>query len=198
MQSTLVSLARTLLEATADWWPEGDEDDHFNYKAFVESLDYYLLRAARDAGFQLVGCGNFTAVFSHPEARDVVFKLNAGTLDRMEEYHRWLMQQDAAVLPRVYHVESLDGGCVAVAERLDPAPGYDFDPVQDARNVKCRWQALNEARPLIEAGGFCCDDTHPGNYMLRGDVWVVNDPHSNRNGTKSEEEELECEEDDDA
>lgn len=182
-------LATLLMLATHEFWPEAlDPDDcddesewHFGHRAFVESPSDELLMAAASHDFQLVGCGNFTAVFSHPEAPGLVFKLNAGTLDRMEEYHLWLVEQDHPHLPRIYHVESFDSGCCAVGERLDPSVAI-FDLVYEERQAVYEEQkeVLEVVRPLIEGAGFVCDDTHNGNYLKRDGGWVVNDPFSNR------------------
>lgn len=92
----------------------------------------------------------------------------------------WLMQQSHPNLPRVYHVETLGEGTCAVAERLSEAPGRCFeDEEEDDRRAAARHSVLNRVYGLITDAGFSCDDTHSGNYMMRGDVWVVNDPHSN-------------------
>lgn len=182
-------LATLLLLATREFWPEADDPDdyedaddwHFGYRAFRDDPSDELLMAAASYDFQLVGCGNFTAVFSHPEAPGLVFKLNAGTLDRMKEYHLWLIEQDHPNLPRIYHVETFDGGCCAVGERLDPGAevfGLDRD---EHRAVEAEQkEVLEVVRPLIEGAGFVCDDTHNGNYLRRDGEWVVNDPFSNR------------------
>lgn len=161
------ALARLLAELTHSAWPVASES-HFSDRAFVENLDDVAL-LAQSAGFYPKGCGNFTAVFGHLDAPDVVFKLNAGTRDKMEEYHRWLMTQTHPNLPRVYHVEHYLGGCVAVSEKLRP------HGTQLAINVP-------ELETLLNSGGFEIDDIHAGNIMFRisdGNS-VLNDPSSNR------------------
>lgn len=160
-------LSRLLAEVTYREWP-GESEDHFHHRAFVDSTEY-VDPYAEEVGFYLVGCGNFTAVYAHPDAPGVVFKLNAGTRDNMEEYHWWLMDQDHPNLPRVYHVEHYFGGCVAVSEELDE--GGDFFGHGDA---------YCDVIELIEDAGFPVDDTHCGNIMRRGDTPVLNDPSSNR------------------
>ena len=163
----LLRLARLLAEVTYYAWP-GESDGHFADRAFEEDSDE-VDSCAMWNGFEPVGCGNFTAVYSHPDAPGMVFKLNAGTRDRMEEYHRWLMDQDHPNLPRVYHVEGYRGGCVAVAEELEPDGSFwDYD--EEYRDV-CT---------LVESAGFTVDDDHSGNIMCRGCTPVLNDPSSNR------------------
>lgn len=158
-------LSRLLAEVTQPCWP-GKRDGHFSDRAFEEDTDS-VEAEAEAAGFYVVGCGNFTAVFAHEDAPDVVFKLNAGTRDKMEDYHRWLMTQDHPNLPRVYHVEHYMGGCVAVSEVLDEDGDFDDLP-------------LGELIALLGDAGFDVDDACHGNIMLRGDVPVLNDPSSNR------------------
>lgn len=160
-----VRLARCLARTTVGAWPSKDED-HFLDRAFecdTDKVDFY----AEMQGFELVGCGNFTAVYSHPDAPGRVFKLNAGSRDRMEEYHRWLMDQDHPNLPRVYHVEAYNGGCVAVSEYLELDGCFSDDE-----------DSFQEVSELIEAAGFPVDDVHEGNVLQRGCVPVLNDPSS--------------------
>lgn len=163
-------LSRLLAEVTYRAWP-GEDDYHFADRAFEEDtdeVDFY----AEEVGFEPIGCGNFTAVYSHPDAPGMVFKLNAGTRDNMEGYHWWLMDQDHPSLPRVYHVEPYCGGCVAVSEELEP--DGDFFGHGDAYSEVCA---------LIENAGFPVDDDHSGNIMRRGGTPVLNDPSSNRDAS---------------
>lgn len=163
-------LARLLAEVTYGAWPD-ETDYHFSDRAFEEDTDE-VDSYAREQEFEPVGCGNFTAVYAHPDAPGMVFKLNAGTRDSMEEYHRWLMGQDHPNLPRVYHVEPYCGGCVAVSEELEP--DGDFFGHGDAYSEVC---------DLIENAGFPVDDDHSGNIMRRGGTPVLNDPSSNRDAS---------------
>lgn len=162
-----LGLAKALAEATFNRWPD-EHPCHFQHKAFQEDTSEVEV-GANALGFCYVGCGNFTAVFSHPQAPGLVFKLNAGTRDKMEEYHRWLMEQDHPNLPRVLHVEHYRGGCVAVSERLSPYGPINELPLVDLSN-------------LLSAAGFEIDDAHSGNVMRRESdgLSILNDPSSNR------------------
>ena len=160
-----LELSQLLATVTHPTWP-GNTDHHFTDRAFCEDTYDTDARAAT-AGFVFVGCGNFTAVYSHPEAEGRVFKLNAGTRDRMEEFHRWLMEQDHPNLPRVYHVESYQGGCVAVCEELAPYGRESELPFEELTHI-------------LNVGGFEVDDVHGANVMHRNGVPVLNDPSSNR------------------
>lgn len=166
-------LSKLLAEVTEPWWPKPDER-HLRDRAF--QCDAATVSAfAEEQGFTLVGCGNYTAVFSHPDAPDVVFKLNAGTRDRMEDYHRWLMHQTHTNLTRVHHVQSHGLGCVAVAEMLEPFGDLGSIP-------------YSEVKDLLIAAGFPPDDLHAGNVMLRlSDMQsIVNDPSSMPDALRSD------------
>lgn len=168
-------LARTLAHVTFPRWP-GRANDHFRDRCFLECVDWDLQSRAQEEGFHLLGVGNFTAVFGHHDAPGVVFKLNAGTRDNMEAYHRWLMTQRHPNLPRVYSVFSYGDGCVAVSEELMPAEwGADSE------------LPLAALRSILGRAGFDIDDAHPGNIMRRADGTVVlNDPSSNRAASRIE------------
>lgn len=160
-----LELAHLLAQITYPSWPPST-DYHFSDRAFQEDT-YDVSELAKGHNFVFVGCGNFTAVFTHSSTPELVFKLNAGTRDRMEAFHRWLMDQSHPNLPRVYHVESFQGGCVAVCEMLGEGDAVSELP-------------LEELRHILNAGGFYVDDVHRYNVMLRGVVPVLNDPSSNR------------------
>lgn len=177
--SLYAELATALMVATREFWP-ARVGPHFMYACFQEDPSDAVIVSADEAGFEYLSSGNFTAVFRHPSAPGVVFKLNAGTLDRMQEYHEWLMTQDHENLPRVYHVETFDEGCCAVAEEL--TPGRWDEPGNGAGD------AYDAVEAIIEAAGFAVDDTHAGNYMMRGDTWVLNDPSSNRNASDDDDD----------
>lgn len=185
-----VQAARRLAEVTHAYWPEDrrwspedhDEDcdcfdcgeDKFEYKCFAEDPCDAILEEADEEGFYLLGCGHFTAVFGHEDFPDMVFKLNAGTMDGMQDYHVWLMTQDHPNLPRVYHVEPYDEGCVAVGERLDDH-GAVFHRPEEGSVFE---EAYRSVRWLLNANGFYANDLHGANFMMRGDTVVVNDPTS--------------------
>lgn len=166
-----VQLARDLASATEQHWP-GPHTHRLNNYAFQECPTAEFLIAADRAGFLYVGCGNFTAVFSHPSTPELVYKLNAGSDDDMEMYHRWLMTQTHKNLPRVYHVESYGRGCVAISEELRPTDGYISGYSEEMVEI------MGELRPMIEGAGFACNDLHGGNIMMRGSTLVLNDPCS--------------------
>lgn len=160
-----LELARLLAQITHPAWPPSS-GDHFSDRAFNENT-CEVSELSDKHNFITVGCGNFTAVFTHSSTPDHVYKLNAGTRDKMEEFHRWLMEQDHPNLPCVYHVESFKGGCVAVCEMLE---SYG-----DMRELP-----FEELTHILNVGGFEVDDVHGGNVMHRAGVPVLNDPSSNR------------------
>lgn len=173
---SLSILCQQLIAATMVHWPEGNPDSHFNYRAFVEQPDLHLLRAAKEFGFEMIGCGNFTAVFTHEGSPGLVFKLNAGTYDHMAEYHEWLMQQSHPHLPAVYHVERYGEGCVAVSEQLSPDCDYPDELGWHAE----RDRVMDTLYELVRGAGFDLDDTHAGNILFRNGCMVINDPYTAR------------------
>lgn len=174
---------------------DGDDTDS-NWG--LESQDYWqtLKIKAKDAGFNLLGNGHFSAAFKHELLPGRVIKVGFKKEDSGAAYVAFCrMHQGRVGIPNVYHVARHAGCYTVVLDELEPCQRRENDEHDHYADLayyfvegECDPEEYTEAdQPFIETCqmirkffyGIASFDMHSGNIMFTKDGKpVITDPVS--------------------
>lgn len=196
---------------------ETSDGDDTNSDWGLESQDYWqtLRIKAKDAGFNLLGNGHFSAAFKHELLPGRVIKVGFKKEDSGAAYVAFCrMHQGRAGIPNVYHVARHAGCYTVVLDELVPCRGWENETHEHYADL-ARYFVENSGAELGDKGGaekelpfvetcqminkffhgIATFDMHSGNIMFTKDGKpVITDPVSFSHDREHESFSLEPEE----
>lgn len=191
-QPLLVALIADIVNAETC----GGEDTNSSWG--LESQDYWqtLKIKAKDAGFNLLGNGHFSAAFKHELLPGKVIKVGFKKEDSGAAYVAFCrMHQGRVGIPNVYHVARHAGCYTVVLDELVPCERHendehdhyaelaycfvesDYEPEDQREDDQPFIQTCKEIRKFFH--GIASFDMHNGNIMFTKDGKpVITDPVS--------------------
>ncbi|WEU80170.1 serine-threonine kinase [Klebsiella phage Toyotomi] len=177
-----------------------DGDDTVNSRG-LESQDYWqtLMIKAKDAGFNLLGNGHFSAAFKHELLPGKVIKVGFKKEDSGAAYVAFCrMHQGRVGIPNVYHVARHAGCYTVVLDELVPCELYENEAHEHYADIANYFVENSGAElgdvdgaekelPFVETcqmihkffHGIASFDMHSGNIMFTKDGKpVITDPVS--------------------
>ncbi|CAB1282921.1 Phage protein kinase [Xylella phage Cota] len=177
-----VKLANFLLDLA-----DRENPDCTAYDTCTTRFEY----AAQEHGFNLLGCGYFADVFSHPSAPGYAIKVCVRDGDSSPAYMAWARANPGPHVPRIHHLKRHGQYVVAVLDQLQEM-NYDarceYEEYLDRYLSKTNDHPANLVAQRIRRffDGACTFDLHPANCMMdKNNQLVLTDPVSFSDSEKS-------------